>query len=308
MEFPVKVLIPVAYDYWLSLRTVSLVYDYADTIQIALDKSRLTWTGEKFTIRTDYWTALKEIDVDDKIYIYEDEFFEEGQRPIVTDTKQRIRMAERAGEGGWHIQLDADEYFINFKQFVQFLRRCENHYGEQPVDVSVSFISMFKKDIAGFFVVWPPTELYPVATNKPDYKNVRSSHQNGRVNVKADSFILHDTWSRDEKSLATKLASWGHLRDFNVASYLQFWRSVDSSNYKYLCNFHPIDPRQWPKLRYFKGTLDQVLCQVDAEMLATRKSTLKGENKYFLIPSRVHLIVTQLKRWASFLVAGIRRA
>lgn len=189
MPLPIKILIPVAYDYNLSLNTIKHVYDYADIIQIALDRDRLTWTGDEYEISPEYWKALNALDKHSKIQIYEDKFFVEGKEPIVLDTLQRIAMSEQVGKEGWHIQLDADEYFLDFGRFVSFLRKCERHYKDLPLDIYVNFISMFKRDESGYFLAWPPLEIYPVATNKPNYRRVRSSHQEGRLCLKADSYI-----------------------------------------------------------------------------------------------------------------------
>lgn len=312
MANPVKVLIPVAYDYELSLRTLALVYDHADMIQIAVDRDRLTWSGARFEIPQDYWRAVKAIDKNDKIDVYEDSFFVEGKAPIVLDTLQRIAMAKKAGEGGWHVQLDADEYFIDFGRFVGFLRRCERHYGDTPLDVYVNFISMFKRDDGGFLLAWPPLETYPIATNLPNYRKVRSSHQAGRLCIRADSYILHDTWSRSEEDLAKKLTSWGHVNDFNVNKYIKFWRSVDGSNYIYIRNFHPINPGLWRRLLRIAGSLDEVIKAAPMELASCKKGSVAalvplGEDKYFLLPAKVQLFISAFKRFMAIVRSSFRR-
>ena len=43
------------------------------------------------------------------------------------EVRERKRLAEKLGIVNWLIQLDAIEYFLNFKSFVAFLR-SKNHF------------------------------------------------------------------------------------------------------------------------------------------------------------------------------------
>jgi hypothetical protein len=33
------------------------------------------------------------------------------------ETRERMMIAQRMGEGGWHVQVDSDEYFLDFGTF-----------------------------------------------------------------------------------------------------------------------------------------------------------------------------------------------
>jgi len=68
-----------------------------------------------------------------------------------------------------------------------------------------------------------------------------------------NSFVIHETWSRDEKELWNKINNWGHRDDFNKESYYNLWLSLDKFNFKHLKNFHPIENNIWPALLYGEG-------------------------------------------------------
>ena len=70
----------ISYDYILLKNALPQVYDYSDSIFLAIDKNRKTWNGANFTIDNSFFDWIKEIDVANKIEIYEDQFYIEKQK------------------------------------------------------------------------------------------------------------------------------------------------------------------------------------------------------------------------------------
>lgn len=250
----------VAYDWLLLKRSLPLVYPYADRICLSLDKERKSWSGEPYAFdEVAFHEFLRSVDIEKKIDVYEDCFFLPELTPIENDNRQRLLMSQHMGDGGWHIQIDSDEYFLDFKGFAEFLKN-RNDYSGKAVNISCQWISIFKKVAGGYLIVdnsdgeW---ESMPFATNKPEYLNAR---RNSHFNVVSPFFVIHETWSRSREELVQKLNSWGHHNDFlDKDKYLKFWDNMDDFNYKYVHKFHPLKPEVWKKLLYIQADSIEVL-------------------------------------------------
>ena len=99
----IKVGYCVAYDWELLKKSIPRVYDYADVICLSIDKNRRSWGGERYAFDEEAflkWT--KEIDVQSKLLIYEDDFFLPELQSIENDNRQRNLMAQFLGEGVRH--------------------------------------------------------------------------------------------------------------------------------------------------------------------------------------------------------------
>jgi hypothetical protein len=252
----IKVGFCVAYDWDLLKKSVPLIYSAADVICLSLDKSRISWSLTPFTFDEDsFYSWVQTIDVDKKIRVYEDDFAKEELSPIQNDNRQRLLMSKFLGSGGWHVQIDADEYFINFQQFRSYLmRHIPNPSGnEKPVNVCCNCIPLIKRTDIGYLYVANGAKRYetmPVATNVPEYQSAR---RNSHFNHISPFFVLHETWARSEQELLNKLKSWGHINDFNKESYFNLWKSLDEFNYRYVKNFHPIEAVVWERLELLPG-------------------------------------------------------
>ncbi|NJL11159.1 MAG: hypothetical protein HC908_16095 [Calothrix sp. SM1_7_51] len=88
-------------------------------------------------------------------------------------------LAKYMGEGGWHIQIDVDEYFINFSDFVKFLSH-QSKYLQDPEKKPIIFIAnlivLYKKTINGFLYVKNSYDTLSIATNYPQYKSARNNN------------------------------------------------------------------------------------------------------------------------------------
>ncbi len=54
-------------------------------------------------------------------------FFLQLQNLMKMITISAIKWLNSWSEGGWHIQIDADEYFLDFKGFVDFLIKLNDN-------------------------------------------------------------------------------------------------------------------------------------------------------------------------------------
>lgn len=259
----IKVGYCVAYDWELLKKSIPLIYNYADSICISIDKSRRSWSGQPYSIdENDFFSWLRKMDYDSKISIYEDDFYHSNLSSIENDNLQRNLMAKYMGAGGWHIQIDSDEYFLDFEGFRNYLLKINpfptGH--EKPINICCNLIPLFKKLKGKYLYVKNPikkTETVPFATNKPVYLSAR---RNGHFNHISPFFVIHETWARGEEQLWQKLNNWGHVKDFNKESYFNLWKSLDEYNYHYLKNFHPINPEAWQELSLVQGeTIEEII-------------------------------------------------
>lgn len=257
----IKVGFCVSYDWVLLKKSLPRVYAQADKICLSIDKNRKSWNGQKYSFDEEAFQSwLSGIDTRKKIDLYEDDFSLSDLSAMQNDTRQRMLMAQRLGRGGWHIQVDSDEYFLDFDLFVRSLKKIHTSPtgNEKPLNVCACWISLIKRLPSGYLFVDFKSrmpELVPMATNVPAYERAR---HNGHFNVVVPVYVLHETWARSDDELWFKMNNWGHAgdelkqREFK-ASYYNLWKSLDEYNYPYISDFHPASPRVWPGLGFMKA-------------------------------------------------------
>jgi hypothetical protein len=242
----------VSYDYELLKNAIPLVYTTADTVFLAIDKNRKTWKGNNIVIDESFFDWIKDFDEDKKIVIYEDDFYVPDHTTMQCEVRERKMLAEKMGKGNWIIQLDADEYFIDFPEFVKFLRSKKHllkNPEKTPVEVSPFLVNIYKKVKDGVLVVDNATKIR-AATNFPDYKVGRKTKNRTLYH---NSLILHECLSRTREELETKLDNWGHDVDINKKEFLEKWESVNENNFKTMQDFFYLEPSSWKTLKYLKG-------------------------------------------------------
>ncbi len=240
----IKIGFCIAYD-WEYLRiSLPLVYESASVICISFDQDQISWAGNKFYLDEKALNEfIHDLDKDNKVKVYKDDFHLSNLSPMENEVRQRKKISEFLGEGGWHLQLDTDEYFIDFEGFASYLRKLRP---SRPVNVVCPWYIMFKQVKEGFLFVQSKTPEYiPVATNKPEYHFGRS---NGHFNIKTNFLILHQSWARSKEEVLQKIQNWGHKNDFDVMKYFELWETLDTNNYADLRNFHPVEPEVWERL------------------------------------------------------------
>ncbi|GHM99857.1 hypothetical protein WSM22_13470 [Cytophagales bacterium WSM2-2] len=257
----IKVGFCVAYDWQLLKTSLPLVYGSADVICLAVDKDRHAWSGQPYAFDNDaFYRFVSQIDVDKKILLYEDDFSLPELNKRENCNRHRTLIAQKMGEGGWHIQVDADEYFIDFEGFCKYLRKFNRNPrpSQKAINICCAFVPLIKKVNEGYlYVDFKHTlpELIPMATNRPDYQRAR---QNGHFNHIAPFHVIHETWARSEEELWFKINHWGHASEEleekgKRESYFNLWKALDRNNFQYINDFHPASPKTWPALGFAAG-------------------------------------------------------
>jgi hypothetical protein len=187
------------------------------------------------------------------VKVYEDSFARQGFTPPENEIYQRRKMAEFLGPGGWHIQLDCDEYFLDFGGFVKYLHKLD--FGPiDEINICCPVLTLFRQTRNGFLYVDPVRsdnlEFFQIASQRPTYHYGR---RNGFFNIYTNFTIIHQSWARTPEEIKTKLSNWGHKNDFDQAQFYACWSGLDDDNFHSLKDFHPITPSLWPKLAFAKG-------------------------------------------------------
>jgi len=242
----------VSYDYELLKNSIPTIYKESDTIFLAIDKNRKTWKGDSIEIKPDFFDWIKIIDIENKIAIYEDDFYIPILSTMECEVRERKMLAEKMGIGNWLIQIDADEYFLDFKSFVDFLR-SKNYFLKNPeknkIQVSPFLINLYKKVNGGFLYVNQASKVM-IATNYPNY--YRGRNTKSQI-IYQDSLILHECLSRTKEELLIKFSNWGHDVDVNVADFMKKWELVNANNYKTMNDFFYLESHKWKSLEFVKG-------------------------------------------------------
>ncbi len=252
----IKVGICVAYD-WEYLRySLPLVYEEADQICLSLDVNRTTWSGNPFSFdEVSFRNFIGEIDRQNKIVILEESFYAPDRTPMQNEVYQRNRMGSYLGQGGWHVQLDSDEYMLDFPGFVKYLRSLKS---DRKLNVCCPWHTMFKKvDRGMLFVVNDEIEYIAVATRWPRYEYGR---RNSNFNIKTNFLLVHQSWARPMEEIRQKLENWGHRDDFDTQKFFEQWCVLSEDNFMDWQDFHPIEPKTWRGLILVEGgNLQEIL-------------------------------------------------
>lgn len=259
----------ISYDYGYAPTALGRIYDRADHITLAIDRNRRTWAGGNYTLGDDFFRAIELLDTDRKIEIYEDDFCLPGLSPLENDTRERNMLAERMGpsDDRWHVQVDSDEYFVDFGAFVDLLHSLDGH--KKPVEVWGEMMVLFRHTGDGFLYIenGAKPERVALATNYPRYDRARTILDPRVTHLRTDHIVLHQSWARPEAEIKQKLDSWGHKTDFVVEDYFRFWQGVDRYNAPFLRNIHPFAHRRdiWRALRFVEGGIDDIIAARLAE-------------------------------------------
>ncbi|MDX1278848.1 hypothetical protein [Oceanihabitans sediminis] len=241
----------MSYDYELLKNAIPKVYADADAIFLAIDKDRLTWSGSLFEVKDSFFDWVKEIDKDQKVSFVEDTFYHPELSAMDCEVLERKFLADKMGVGNWIIQLDADEYPVDFKAFVRTLRKYDSYLvnpASQPIQIATFLVNIYKFVDNGFLYIDEPTKCM-TATNFPNYKVGRNTKE--RI-IYTNHLMLHETLSRDESELAFKFENWGHSNEVNP-DFMEKWRSANSQNYKDLTDLFYLEPHKWKRLNFINS-------------------------------------------------------
>lgn len=270
----IKVGFLVSYDFKYLYKSIPLVYDASDLIVLAVDKDRLTWSGNPLFIDPSFFEWVKKFDTLNKIVIYEDSFYIPENSPSENDTRERNLLAKAMGDGGWHIQIDSDEYFNDFKNFASFLKEKKQYLKnpeKHPVEIHVQWITLFKKVEGGFLYIKDSLDAIEVATNYPKYKYMRATRHSKKIITKF--ILLHQSWARDDEEIYTKITNWSHRDDSDNAAFYKFWKNITLDNYKEFTNFHDNDPTKWKSLEFIaENDIDSLKIEISRFQLFKLKT------------------------------------
>ncbi|KIA95701.1 MULTISPECIES: hypothetical protein [unclassified Flavobacterium] len=257
----------VSYDYSYLKTALPQVYKESDSIFLAIDKERKTWKGESFIIEDEFFQWIKAVDVDSKIQIIEENFYCPELNSMECEVRERKILSEKMGIGNWLIQLDCDEYFLKFKEFVAFLR-TKDHFLDNPeknqVQISPYLINLYKRVDSGMLYVEKTSKVI-VATNYPSYKIGRRTRK--RV-IYYKGLVLHECVSRSKEELEMKFSNWGHDFEINKKALIEKWESVNENNYKTIFDFYYLEPERWKRLEFVKGTtFEEIKENLDLEKI-----------------------------------------
>lgn len=283
---PIYVGILVSYDYELIKKSIPPVYEYADKIVLAVDKEGKTWAGNPIQISDEFWLWVKKFDVKNKIEIYRDSFYVEEFNTMQCDTRERDMLAKYLGAGCWQIQLDADEYFVDFKSFVDYLHWLDKKK-KYINSVTVEWLSLYKNTKNGYlFITNGGGEVRSFATTKPERKYCRLVPKPKEIFY--SQRIIHDSWSRTEQEMWMKITNWGHNKDFDTEGYFEYWKAINEKNYMFVRNFHPMFPEMWEGLEYVEAKdISDLLLRIKE----TEKDILKATKSLKKICRIVNLCV-----------------
>ncbi|HLU81350.1 MAG TPA: hypothetical protein VK010_04685 [Flavobacteriaceae bacterium] len=242
----------MSYDYPKLKNSLPPVYAASDAIFIALDENLKTWTGQNFQVENEFFDWIKKFDRDHKITIYRDNFYDPKLSPIENDNRERRMLSEKMGLGNWLIQVDSDEYFLNFENFVKDVRKYDRFLDnpeKNKIQIAAWLLNIYKYVDDGVLFVDKPTRGV-MATNFPNYRVARNTRQ--RI-VYTQNLLLHETVARTETEILTKFENWGHQHQIDLEGFMEKWRKVDSSNYDEYRDFFYIEPEKWKKLEFVKG-------------------------------------------------------
>jgi len=247
----IKVGYLLSYDYKFIFNSIKQIYDFSDEIFICYDKDGKTWAGNDFEIPDNIFSEIRKLDHKNKIVFYSDTFYVEDLSAIDLDTRQRNMLAQKMGKGGWHIQIDSDEYLVGFEKLAAFLRKQKyllRNTEKTPVNFFVNFVTLFKQTEEGFFVISPFTESCFLITNVPEYINARFPQNSFSLKLTVNN--IHQSWARTQNEILQKINNWGHSNDFDTADFYNKWDNLNQENYAQFKNFHPIYPKDWQELKF----------------------------------------------------------
>lgn len=300
----INVGILISYDYKYLPICLKQIYDYSDRICLAIDRSRLMWSGKKYAFDESFFHWIKQYDKNNKIEIYEDDFTDCSLSAMQNDERERRMIWEKMSDGtpSWHLQIDTDEYFINFKGFVDYLHNLEQEYYGK-MSVTCDWITLFKKDINGFIYVDNESSHSRVHIASTD--GFRFKPSKGELMIKSPFKILHQSWARSEEEVYQKIKNWGHNSDFDTERYFKFWTTVNVDNYKLIKNFHPLYGPYWKNLQYIDGSVEDTLLQLKKEILLVnlKKDIRKAKIEKILAP----IIDNRMVRLVSRIIKHVRK-
>ena len=274
----------LSYDYQKLQYSIPPVYEAADQIFIAIDKDLRTWSGETFEVDASFFKWLDEFDKDKKITLYRDDFYDATISALENDNRERRMLSQKMGIGNWLIQIDSDEFFLDFEKFVKDLRKYDKFLDnpeKHKIQIALYSLNLYKYTDGGVLYVKKPTKAV-VATNYPNYVVARVTRK--RI-IYTRNLLLHESVARDEAELLFKFDNWGHNTDIpDKEAYIEKWRTTNKSNYKEREGFFYIEPEKWQHVEFCEGeNIYELRNNLDIKSIMPSKLYIAAKNfgQYF---------------------------
>mgnify|MGYP000047105221 FL=1 len=242
-------------------KSIERYYNYVDEIVLGIDKDRITWSGNEFSIDEDaLWSELSQIDGDSKITIIEEDFHQ-SEVAIENDNYERNFLKGECAHD-WIFSFDADEMLVNAKEFFYNFCPIVENYRHQK-DICMTWATPYKvvtdgeesvtlvianEDGSPFF-----GENQGVVTSKDStftYARWTDKSGAGDNRIMSPLIALHWSLCRPSNELHEKIHNIGHSDIVEEDPFYKIWSQVDMTNYDQLRNFKTsgLGGAQWPKL------------------------------------------------------------
>jgi hypothetical protein len=230
-------------------KSIERYYNYVDEIVLGIDKDRITWSGNPFSIDEDsLWSELSQIDGDGKISIIEEDFHKSSVA-IENDNYERNFLKENCSHD-WIFSFDADEMLVNAKDFFyNFCPLVEPYM--YKMDLCMTWATPYKvvtdeegnsqtlfianEDDTPFF-----GENQGVVTSKSStftYARWTDKSVAGGNRLMTPLVALHWSLCRPDNELHEKIHNIGHSDLVEQDPFYQIWSKVTWDNYHELENF-----------------------------------------------------------------------
>lgn len=251
----------ISYDAAYLPSSIRSYYDYVDEIVLGLDSNRVTWSGNNFVFDEGaLWSELKEIDIDNKISVVEDNFYK-SKVAIDNDNYERNFLKKQCSND-WIFSFDADEELLNAKDFFYNFCPLVQKYSKK-VDICMTWVTPYKtigdttllitnNDASPFF-----GETQGIATHKNNsyvYARWSDISADGSNRLLSPLVALHWSLCRNKEDLYQKINNIGHSDIVEHDPFYSLWNQVTLDNYHTIKNFKTsgLGQAQWPSLTAVK--------------------------------------------------------
>ena len=243
-------------------KSIERYYNYVDEIVLGIDKDRITWSGNPFSINEEaLWAELSQIDGDGKIVIIEEDFHQ-SEIAIENDNFERNFLKAQCSHD-WIFSFDADEMLVNAKEFFYDFCPIVEPYKDK-MDICMTWATPYKvvsdeegnsqtlvianSDGSPFF-----GENQGVVTSKNStftYARWTDKSAAGDKRLMSPLVALHWSLCRPDQELHEKINNIGHSDLVEQDPFYQIWSQVTWENYQELENFKTsgLGGAQWPQV------------------------------------------------------------
>lgn len=279
----IKIGFLISYDYRYLDDALKIVYDYADEIILCVDVNRQTWAGMPYYLPEDFFGSVKANDPKNKITIYEDDFYVAALSPMENDTRERNMLSQKMGADCWKLQIDSDEYFLNFDRVVDFLQKYRYLLYKpkmNPVNIRANWITLFKQTANGYLYI-DNEEDFSFATNLVgEHFFARDLASKTNREIYTNFRVLHHSWAREPQEVQQKIKNWSHKDDFDGDRFFEFWQTIDEHNFHLFEDLHPIYTGAWKRLKFIAcGDIHDFIAKFNAQNPPLLMTKLSG--RYF---------------------------